>query len=60
MEIKVTQNVIDRIHRIWKPKSNGKLRPAITKFVGYNDRKKVFFQYKVVEGFGCVNNVELG
>ena len=33
MNIKITDNDIDRIHRIGKPKNNGKPRPVIIKFV---------------------------
>ena len=54
-----TGNDIDRMHRIGKPKNNGKPRPVIIKLVRYNCRKKVFFLEKVVKGFGCVNNGEL-
>ena len=43
MNIKITDNDIDRTHRIGKPKNKGKLRPVIIKFVRYNDRKKDFF-----------------
>ena len=43
MDIKITDNDIDRTHRIRKTKNNGKPRPVIIKFVRYNDRKKVFF-----------------
>ena len=42
MDIEITENDIDRMHRIGKPKNNGKPRPVIIKFVRYNDRKKVF------------------
>ena len=45
MNIKIADNDIDRTHRIRKPKNNSKARPVIIKFV---------------EGFGCVNNGELG
>ena len=33
MNIKITDNDIDRTHRIGKPKNNGKMRPVIIKFV---------------------------
>ena len=46
MDIKITENDIDRTHRIEKPKNNGKPRPVIIKFVRYNDRKKVFSSTK--------------
>ena len=42
MDIKITDNDIDRTHRIGKTKSNGKSKPVIIKFVRYNDRKKIF------------------
>ena len=45
MNLKITDNNIDRTHRIGKPKNNGKPSPVIIKFVRYNDRKK-FFQVK--------------
>ena len=37
MDIKITDNDIDRTHRIGKPKNNGKPGPVIFKFVRYND-----------------------
>ena len=49
MDIKITENDIDRAHRIGKPKNNGKPRPIILKFVRYNDRKKVFFSKKLLK-----------
>ena len=49
MDIKITENDIDRTHRIGKPKNNGKPRPIILKFVRYNDRKKVFFSKKLLK-----------
>ena len=52
MDIKITENDIDKTHRIGKPKSNGKLRPVITKFVRYNDRKKVFSSKKLLKDSG--------
>ena len=56
MDIKITENDIGRTQRIGKPKNNGKSRPAIIKFVRYNDRKDAFSS----KGFGFVNNGELG
>ena len=47
MDIKITDNDIDRTHRIEKTKNNGKPRPVIIKFVRYNDRKKVFSSKKL-------------
>ena len=38
MDIKITQNDIDRTHRIGKSKNNGKPKPVIIKFVRHNDR----------------------
>ena len=52
MDIKITDNNIDRTHRIGKPKNNGKLRPVIIKFVQYNDRKKVFSSKKLSKDSG--------
>ena len=49
MEIKITHNDIDRTHRTGKPKTNGKLRPVVIKFVRYNDRKKVFYSKKFLK-----------
>ena len=52
MDIKITENDIDRTHRIGKPKNNGKPRPVIIKFVRYNDREKVFSCKKLSKGSG--------
>ena len=52
MDIKITENDIDRTHRIGKPKNNGKPRPIILKFVRYNDRKKVVFSKKLLKVSG--------
>ena len=52
MDIKITANDIDRTHRIGKPKNNGKLRPAIIKFVRYNDREKGFSSKKLLKDSG--------
>ena len=49
MDIKITDNDIDRTHRIGKPKSNGKTKPVIIKFVRYNDRKKIFSSKKLLK-----------
>ena len=49
MDIKITDNDIDRTHRIGKPKSNGKSKPVIIKFVRYNDRKKIFSSKKLLK-----------
>ena len=51
MDIKITHNDIDRTHRIGKPKTNGKPRPVIIKFVWYNDRK-VFSSKKLLKDSG--------
>ena len=52
MDIKITDNDIDRTHRIRKPKNNGKPRPVIIKFVRYNDRKKIFSSKKLLKDSG--------
>ena len=52
MDIKITNNDIGRTHRIGKPKSNGKPRPLIIKFVRCNDRKKVFSSKKLLKHSG--------
>ena len=52
MDIKITDNDIDRKHGIEKPKNNGKPRPVIIKFVRYNDRKKVFSSKKLLKDSG--------
>ena len=52
MDIKITDNNIDRTHRIGKPKNNGKPRPVIIKFVRYNNRKKVFSSKKLLKDSG--------
>ena len=49
MDIKITDNDIDRTHRIGKTKSNGKSKPVIIKFVRYNDRKKIFSSKKLLK-----------
>ena len=41
MDIKITENDIDRTLRIGKPKNKGNPRPVIIKFVRYDDRKKI-------------------
>ena len=52
MDIKITDNDIDRTHRIGKTKNNGKPRPVIIKFVRYNDRKKVFSSKRLLNDLG--------
>ena len=52
MDIKFTENDIDRTHRSGKPKNNGKPRPEIIKFVRYNGRKKVFSIKKLLKDSG--------
>ena len=42
MDIKILHSDIDRTHRIGKPKTKGKPRPLIIKFIWYNDRKRFF------------------
>ena len=67
MNIKITDNDIDRTHRIRKPKNNGKPRPVIIKFVRYNDRKKIFsskilLKYSgvlITESFECIPYEEI-
>ena len=54
MDIKITENDIDRTHRIGRPKKNGKPRPVIMKFVWYNDRKKVFSSKKLLKDSGVL------
>ena len=49
VDIKITENDIDRTHRIRKPKNNGKPITVIIKFVQYNDRKKVFSSKKLLK-----------
>ena len=49
MDINITENDIDRTHRIRKPKNNGKPRLVIIKFVRYNDREKVFSSKKLLK-----------
>ena len=52
MEIKITQNDIDRTHRIGTSKTSGKPRPLIIKFVQYSDRKKVFSSKTLLQDSG--------
>ena len=52
MDIKITDNDIDRTHRIRKPKNNGKPRPVIIKFARYNDRKRLFSSKKLLKDSG--------
>ena len=49
MDIKITDNDIDRTRRIRKQKNNGKPRPVIIKFARYNDRKRVFSSKKLLK-----------
>ena len=49
MDIKITDNDIDRTHRIGKPIKNGTTKPVIIKFVRYNDRKKIFSSKKLLK-----------
>ena len=51
MDIDLSVNDIDRIHRIGKP-SPRKIRPIIVKFVRYNDRRKVFSNKKKLKNSG--------
>ena len=57
MDIKITDNDIGRTHRIGKPRNNGKPRPVTTKFVLYNDRKKVFSSKKLLKD-SCLSITE--
>ena len=52
MDIKITNNDIDRTQRIDKPKNNGKPIPIIIRFLRYNDRKKVFSSKKLLKDSG--------
>ena len=52
MDIKITQNDINRTHRIGTTKTNGKQRLVIIIFVWYNDRKKVFCSKKLLTDLG--------
>ena len=52
MNIKITDNDIDRTYRIGKPKNNSKPRSVIIKFARYNDRKKIFSSKKLLKDWG--------
>ena len=49
VDIKISDNGIDRTHRIEKAKTKGKLRPIIIKFVRHNYMKKRFSSKKLLK-----------
>ena len=51
MDIELSQNDINRSHRIGKP-SPRKKRPVIVKFVRYNDWRNVFSNKKILKDSG--------
>ena len=50
LQLDLTGENIERTHRIGKPKSDGKPRPIIIKFVRYNVRRKVYTRKKMFKG----------
>ena len=53
LDIELTQRDLDRIHSIGKnDKKSNRPRPATVKFIGYNDRKKIFSKKKQLKNFG--------
>ena len=47
---KIEKNEIDRSHRLGAPKSNGKSRPIIIKFIRCNIRCRIFKNKKKLMG----------
>ena len=52
LDINITENEIDRSHRIVKKKDRQRPRPVIVKLKRYNTRKKVFANKKKFKGTG--------
>ena len=50
LDINIKAKAIDRSHRLGKPKTDGKPRPIIAKFVRYNARRNVFVNKKSFKG----------
>ena len=51
MGLDISSADIDRTHRLGAPpKTSGKVRPAIVKFVWYNDLKKIYVNKKLMKG----------
>ena len=53
LDIELTQRDLDQTHWIGKnDKKSNRPRPAIVKFIGYNDRKKIFSKKKQLKNSG--------
>ena len=52
LDVEITENEIDRSHRIGRKKDGQKPRPIIVKLTRYNTRKKVFASKRRLKGTG--------
>ena len=52
LDVEITENEIDRSHRIGRKKDGQKPRPIIVKLTRYNTRKKVFASKRTLKGAG--------
>ena len=52
LDIEITENEIDRCHKVGKKKDGQKPRPIIIKLTRYNARKKVFASNRKLKGTG--------
>ena len=50
LNVNIDPNMLDRSHRLGKPKTDGKPRPIIAKFARYNTRSAVFSAKKQLKG----------
>ena len=50
LNVNIDPNMLDRSHRLGKPKTEGKPRPIIAKFARYNTRSAVFSAKKQLKG----------
>ena len=57
LDVDITENEIDRSHRIGRKKFGHRLRPITVKLTRYNTRKKVFASKRKLKGTG-VNTTE--
>ena len=44
LDVDITENKIDRFHKIGRKKDGQRPRPIIVKLTGYNTRKKSFYK----------------
>ena len=52
LDVAITENEIDRSHRIGRKKGGQRPRPIIVKLTRYNTRKKVFASKRKLKGMG--------